>query len=203
MFTGIVEELGSVRSIQAQGDGALVVIDAATVLGDVELGASIAVNGCCLTVVAFDADSWTADAVPATLARTNIGGLEPGDQVNLERPLSADGRFGGHIVQGHVDGVTSVTAVDDLDDGSRLIRLALPAGLGHYIVEKGSVALDGVSLTVAAVDHDSFAIALIPHTLAHTTFGHRAVGSKVNVETDVLAKHVERLLASAQPQETP
>ncbi len=202
MFTGIVEELGTVRSIEPQGDGARIVIDASTVLGDVELGASIAVNGCCLTVVAHDDHTWTAQAVPETLARTNLGELQPGDVVNLERPLAADGRFGGHIVQGHVDATTAIEAITDHPDGSRRLRFAWPVGLDHYVVEKGSIALDGVSLTVAAVDGDGFEIALIPHTLAETTFGHRRVGSTVNVETDVLAKHVERLLTASRPQET-
>jgi len=203
MFTGIIEEVGTVRRLEQRQDGALVVIAATGVLDDIELGASIAVNGCCLTVVAFDDDTWSAEAVPETLDRTNLGQLKAGDPVNLERPLAADGRFGGHIVQGHVDGTTVVTSVTDLDDGSRRLRFAWPAGLDHHVVEKGSVALDGVSLTVAAVGPEGFEVAVIPHTLAHTAFGRRQVGSTVNVETDVLAKHVERLLAAAQPQETP
>lgn len=201
MFTGIVEEVGTVREVRPRGDGALVVIDASVVLDDIALGASIAVNGCCLTVIDHDAQGWTAEAVPETLSRSNLGALAVDDPVNLERPLAADGRFGGHIVQGHIDATTSVTGIDELDDGSRRLTLAWPDGLSHYIVEKGSIALDGVSLTVASIGHDGFDIALIPHTLAHTTFGARDVGSTVNVEIDVVAKHVERLLQSSAVRE--
>jgi riboflavin synthase len=193
MFTGLVEEVGTVRSVTPVGDGARVVIEAALVLSDAELGASIAVNGCCLTVVEFDGDSWAADAVPETLERTNIGNLAPGDAVNLERPLAANGRYGGHVVQGHVDATATITSVTELDDGSYRYTFALPPSLAAYVVEKGSVALDGISLTVASVDATSFSIAVIPHTHEVTTLGRRTVGDAVNVEADVLAKYVERL----------
>jgi len=194
MFTGLVEEVGTVRSVTPVGDGARVVIEAALVLSDAELGASIAVNGCCLTVVEFDGDSWAADAVPETLERTNIGNLDPGDAVNLERPLAANGRYGGHVVQGHVDATATITSVTELDDGSYRYTFALPPSLAAYVVEKGSVALDGISLTVASVDASSFSIAVIPHTHEVTTLGRRTVGDAVNVEADVLAKYVERLV---------
>jgi riboflavin synthase len=194
MFTGLVEEVGTVRSVTPVGDGARVVIEAALVLSDAELGASIAVNGCCLTVVEFDGDSWAADAVPETLERTNIGNLAPGDAVNLERPLAANGRYGGHVVQGHVDATATITSVTELDDGSYRYTFALPPSLAAYVVEKGSVALDGISLTVASVDASSFSIAVIPHTHEVTTLGRRTVGDAVNVEADVLAKYVERLV---------
>ncbi len=194
MFTGLVEEVGTVRSVTPVGDGARVVIEAALVLSDAELGASIAVNGCCLTVVALDGDSWAADAVPETLERTNIGALAPGDVVNLERPLAANGRYGGHVVQGHVDATATITAVTELDDGSYRYTFELPPSLAAYVVEKGSVALDGISLTVASVDATSFTIAVIPHTHEVTTLGRRTVGDTVNVEADVLAKYVERLV---------
>lgn len=194
MFTGLVEEVGTVRSVTPVGDGARVVIEAALVLSDAELGASIAVNGCCLTVVEFDGDSWAADAVPETLERTNIGNLAPGDAVNLERPLAANGRYGGHVVQGHVDATATITSIAELDDGSYRYTFALPPSLAAYVVEKGSVALDGISLTVASVDATSFSIAVIPHTHEVTTLGRRTVGDAVNVEADVLAKYVERLV---------
>lgn len=194
MFTGLVEEVGTVRSVTPVGNGARVVIEAALVLGDAQLGASIAVNGCCLTVVEFDATSWAADAVPETLDRTNIGALRPGDAVNLERPLAADGRYGGHVVQGHVDATAAVVAIDELDDGSFRYTFELPPAIADYVVEKGSIAVDGISLTVARVDSSSFSIAIIPHTHEVTTIGRRTVGDRVNLEADVLAKYVERLV---------
>lgn len=198
MFTGLVEEVGTVRSVTPVGDGARVEIDAALVLTDVEMGASIAVNGCCLTVVDWGAGWWAADAVPETLNRTNLGALSPGDPVNLERPLPANGRYGGHVVQGHVDGTGAVQRIEQLDDGSYLFTFSLPAELGVYVVEKGSIAVDGISLTVADVTPTSFSIAIIPHTHAVTAMGRRRVGDTVNVEADVLAKYVERLVRPSQ-----
>jgi len=176
------------------GDGARVVIDAALVLEDAQMGASIAVNGCCLTVVEHDATSWAADAVPETLDRTNIGSLQPNDLVNLERPLAANGRYGGHVVQGHVDATAAVVAIEELDDGSFRYTFDLPSSLANYVVEKGSIAIDGISLTVAGLDATTFSIAIIPHTHEVTTIGRRTVGDRVNVEADVLAKYVERLV---------
>lgn len=194
MFTGLVEEVGTVRSVTPVGDGAQVVIESSTVLDDATIGASIAVNGCCLTVVEMDHESWTADAVPETLDRTTIGALRAGDRVNLERPLAANGRYGGHVVQGHVDATAGITAIDELDDGSFRYTFELPAGIADYVVEKGSIAVDGISLTVAAVDATSFSVAVIPHTHEVTTLGSRTVGARVNLEADVLAKYVERLV---------
>ncbi len=189
MFTGIVEELGVVRSVDKVDDGRRVVIEATAVLDDVILGASIAVNGCCLTIVEWADDWFGVDAVPETLDRTTVGGLRPGDLVNLERPLTAGGRFGGHVVQGHVR---------ELSDGSRRLSFRLPDELAGQIVEKGSVTLDGVSLTVAAVVDDTFDVALIPHTLQVTTFGRRDSSHQVNVEADVLARYVAGLLAAGR-----
>lgn len=194
MFTGLVEEVGTIRSIDPVGNGARVEIAASTVLDDVEMGASIAVNGCCLTVVEWGDDWWAADAVPETMDRTNLGQLMPGDPVNLERPLAANGRYGGHVVQGHVDGTAEVVALDELDDGSWRFTFSLPPDLAGYVVEKGSIAIDGISLTVAAVSPTTFSIAIIPHTFAVTAMGNRAVGDTVNLEADVLAKYVERLV---------
>ena len=198
MFTGLVEEVGTVRSVTPVGNGARVEIGAALVLTDVEMGASIAVNGCCLTVVDWGDGWWAADAVPETLSRTNLGALGPGDPVNLERPLPANGRYGGHVVQGHVDGTGAVQRIEQLDDGSYLFTFSLPPELGVYVVEKGSIAVDGISLTVADVTPTTFSIAIIPHTHAVTAMGRRRVGDTVNVEADVLAKYVERLVRPSQ-----
>ena len=195
MFTGIVEEQGRVRAITPNEGGARLLIEARTVLDDVELGASIAVNGCCLTVTAFDRDSFAADAVIETLARTNLGDLAAGDPVNLERPLRFADRLGGHLVQGHVDATGTVRDRVPQPDGSEVVTIEAPDAVQRYVVHKGSVTVDGVSLTVARVDDDAFAIALIPHTLAVTTLGARSVGTRVNLEVDLVAKYVEALVA--------
>jgi riboflavin synthase len=197
MFTGIVEERGAVRAVTPNEGGARVAIQAQTVLSDATIGASIAVNGCCLTVVELGDGWWAADAVTETLDRTALGRLRVGDPVNLERPVAADGRFGGHVVQGHVDGVGELVAADALPDGSTRMRFRMPELLTRYVVEKGSIAVDGISLTVAAVGDDAFEVAVIPHTLEVTTLGARAVGDPVNLEVDVLAKYVERLVATS------
>ena len=194
MFTGIVEELGRVRAVIAQEGGVRIEIDAATVLDDAVLGGSIAVNGCCLTVVELGSGWWAADAIIETIDRTTIGTLSVGDPVNLERPLRLADRLGGHVVQGHVDGIGVVGARDGLADGSTRLRIEVPGDLTRYMVEKGSITVDGASLTVAEVSDDGFAVALIPHTLAVTTLGVRHPGDTVNLEVDVLAKYVERLL---------
>lgn len=191
MFTGIVEELGTVLSRR----GPKLRIGATTVLADVELGASIAVNGTCLTVVAWSDDWWEADVVDETYDRTCLGALVDGDRVNLERPVRLADRLGGHLVQGHVDAVgTIVTPAPDL-------RIALPAAHLRYVVEKGSITVDGVSLTVAAVHPDGFSIAVIPHTAEVTTLGRKGPGHPVNLELDVIAKYVESLLEPIQPSE--
>ena len=197
MFTGIVEELGAVRAIVPNEGGARIEIDATTVLTDAEIGASIAVNGCCLTVVELHDGWWAADAVTETLDRTSLGALTTGAPVNLERPMAADGRFGGHIVQGHVDGVGALAARATLPDGSTRMTFTPPRALLRYVVEKGSITIDGVSLTVASLDPaaGTFDIAVIPHTLSVTTLGPKQPGDPVNLEVDVLAKYVERLLA--------
>jgi riboflavin synthase len=194
MFTGIVEELGRVRAVEPRTGGARIEIEATKVLDDAAIGDSIAVNGCCLTVVALGAGFWAADAVVETLARTNLGELRAGDPVNLERPVRLADRLGGHLVQGHVDGIGRVAARDPQPDGSVLVRFAAPADVARYVVHKGSITVDGISLTVAAVHDDGFAVALIPHTLSVTTLGTKDTGATVNLEVDVVAKYVERLL---------
>jgi riboflavin synthase len=202
MFTGIVEELGAVRTITPNAGGARIEIIAKVVLDDAELGASIAVNGCCLTVVELLDDGWAADAVTETLDRTSLGSLTAGDPVNLERPVRLADRLGGHIVQGHVDGVGTLRDRVALPDGSTRMTFAAPAELLRYVVEKGSITVDGISLTVAALDDQpgdtSFDVAVIPHTLSVTTLGAKAPGDPVNLEVDVLAKYVERLLKQGE-----
>jgi riboflavin synthase len=195
MFTGIVEELGRVRSVTPNEGGARFVFEASLVLDDVEIGASIAVNGCCLTVVAHDETTWSADAVIESLARTNLGELTAGDAVNLERPVRLADRLGGHLVQGHVDATGTVRLREPQADGSALITIEAPLELMRYVVHKGSITVDGVSLTVARRDDAAFAIALIPHTLAVTTLGACAPGTRVNLEADLIAKYVERLIS--------
>jgi riboflavin synthase len=199
MFTGIVEELGEVVRLEAGEASARITVRGPVVTADAGRGASIAVNGICLTVVALDGESFTADVMLETLRRTSLAGLTAGTRVNLERPMPADGRFGGHVVQGHVDGVGTVV---ERTPGDRweVVRIGLPPALARYVVEKGSIAVDGVSLTVASVDDaadgsSSFTVSLIPETLARTTLGLRAPGEPVNLEVDVLAKYVERMLA--------
>jgi riboflavin synthase len=194
MFTGLVREIGTVLDI-AGGERAMrLTVTAPATAHAAHVGDSVAIDGCCLTVVETAGDAFSFDAVPETLARTTLGTLAPGARVNLEPALRAGEPLGGHMVQGHVDGVARVRSVDAEGDGRRL-WFDPPAGLLRYLVEKGSVSLGGVSLTVAEVDDAGFAVALVPHTLAVTTMGGLQAGDPVNVEVDVLAKYVEKLLA--------
>ncbi len=193
MFTGIVEELGEVVAIEHGSESAIVGVRGPTVGSDAEHGASISVNGVCLTVVDHDGESLRFDVMAETLARSSLGTLRAGDRVNLERAMAATDRFGGHIVQGHVDGTAALVSRTP-GDRWEVVRFELPPSLARYVVEKGSITVDGVSLTVSAVDSDSFEVSLIPTTLALTTLGHKVVGDLVNLEVDVIAKYVERLL---------
>jgi riboflavin synthase len=193
MFTGLVEELGSVVAVTPAEGGARIRIEAGHVLDGAELGDSIAVNGTCLTVVALGDGWWEADAVIETLERTTLGALTAGDPVNLERPRRVGDRLDGHIVQGHVDGVGTVAAVELQPDGSTRLTVDAAPDLLRYIVEKGSISVDGISLTVTRADDASFAVVLVPHTLDVTTLGSALAGTRVNLEVDVLAKYVERL----------
>lgn len=197
MFTGIVEELGTVRRVTAHATGAQLQIQAAVVRADARIGDSIALNGCCLTVVDLLSDGYTVDAVEETLRVTTLGTLQPGDRVNLERSVRLADRLSGHLVQGHVDAVGSLVSRAAQPDGSLQLRFSAGAEVLRYVVYKGSIAVDGVSLTVAAVDDTSFSIAIIPHTQAVTTLGLRQVGDHVNLETDVIARYVERLLPTS------
>lgn len=196
MFTGIIEELGRVVAITPQADeSARLVIAGPRVTSDSAAGDSIAVNGVCLTAVTVADGTFSADVMAETLRRTALGALVPGDRVNLERPMAADGRFGGHIVQGHVDGVGRIRARRPSENWE-VVEVDLPGRLARYLVEKGSITIDGVSLTVVeVVDGDApwFSVSLIPTTLAATTLGTRAVGDPVNLEVDLIAKYVERM----------
>ena len=193
MFTGIVEELGTVVAA-----GTKLEVHCSTVLSDLSIGASISVNGVCLTAVAVTAQSFMADLAPETLFRSNLGELITGSRVNLERPVTPATRLSGHIVQGHVDATAEVVALDPLGDGNWWLKVRVPKSLDRYLVEKGSVTLDGISLTIAAVDEDVIGVTIIPHTFANTTLGQARVGSRLNIEVDVLAKHVEKLITGAR-----
>jgi riboflavin synthase len=193
VFTGIVRELGTIETFEASPAGVRLTIRAPETAARTGVGDSISVNGVCLTATAADGGALSFDAVPETLERSSLGRLAPGAAVNVEPALRAGEPLGGHVVQGHVDGVARVVSVEPEGDGSRL-TLELPADLARYAVEKGSIAIDGVSLTIAALDSTRISIALVPHTLEATTLGRLEPGHEVNVEADVLAKHVERLL---------
>ncbi|GHJ60928.1 riboflavin synthase subunit alpha [Nocardioides sp. OK12] len=195
MFTGIVEELGTVAAIDDLTDAIRLTITASEVLEGTGLGDSIAVNGCCLTVVSTDGAAWTADVMKESLDKTSLGGLRAGDPVNLERAVTAEKRLGGHIVQGHVDGVGEVLRREPSEHWE-VVEISLPPALARYLVDKGSITVDGVSLTVVEAGPTSFTISLIPETLARTTLGRREPGARVNLEVDILAKHVEKLLAA-------
>ena len=195
MFTGIVTEVGAVRAVSDSSGGRLLSIEAPRVADGLRVGESVAVNGVCLTAVAVDTGRFEVEVVPESLKRSNLGRVRQGSAVDLERPLAAGGRFDGHVVQGHVDAVATIRSIDREGDSTRM-WFDLGSQYLRYVVEKGSVALDGVSLTVSAVDAGGFEVVLIPHTLDRTVFGTRAVGEEVNVEVDILAKYVERLLGA-------
>jgi riboflavin synthase len=208
MFTGLVEGRGRVAAMIPQPPGVqLVIAVPAELTGGVgrdplRIGESIAVSGCCLTLVSVQGRAWAFEAGAETLSRTNLGRLHPGDFVNLERALPVSGRLGGHFVQGHIDGVGTITALDRDGEWVRM-WFECPPGLTRQMVSKGSVAVDGVSLTLVDVEPERFSVALIPHTLATTTLGLRAVGDLVNIETDIIGKYVEKLLTSWRPEPEP
>lgn len=193
MFTGIVEEVGTVKTAEP---GRLV-IGAALVMDDLKVSHSIGINGVCLTVTWRDDTSFSVDVVPETLRRSNLGLLRDGDPVNLERPLAANGRFGGHYVQGHVDATATVESIED-DGEALLIRFKAPDSVMPYIVEKGFITIDGTSMTIVDCDADSFVVTVIPFTSENTIFGTRKIGDRVNLETDIIAKYVQNLLAESR-----
>jgi riboflavin synthase len=193
MFTGIVEELGVVKSIEKQNDALRITVEGPLVVSDIKRGDSIAVSGTCLTAVEHDQASFTADVMLETLKRTSLDGIKVGDPVNLERAMTAATRFGGHVVQGHVDGVGEIISREPSENWEWL-RVRIPAELMKYVVLKGSITIDGVSLTVNEMGDDFIGLSLIPETLEKTTLGSKAIGARVNIEADVMAKHIERLL---------
>ncbi|MDR3717470.1 MAG: riboflavin synthase [Bryobacteraceae bacterium] len=200
MFTGIIEELGAVESIQV-GDSGRLRIHAPLVCSDLHVGDSVSVNGVCLTAVEVRGASFEADASPETLSRSSLSSLKRGGMVNLERALLLTSRLGGHIVQGHVDGTGQVVAAQPLGDGNWELSVRYPAELDRYLVSKGSVSVDGISLTIASIEGGVFSVAVIPHTWEHTNLRARRPGDVVNLETDILAKYVEKLLTGAPAPE--
>lgn len=199
MFTGIIEELGTVERVTRGRVSAVIAIRAEHILSDLKIGDSVAVNGVCLTATGLTGHGFTADVMHETLDRSALAGLGPGSRVNLERAMAANGRFGGHIVAGHVDGVGTIAAIEQ-DDNAIWFTITAPAQVLRYVVEKGSIAIDGISLTVARVETDRFAVSVIPHTAAVTLLGQRRTGDRVNLESDIIGKYVERLLRPA-PEE--
>jgi riboflavin synthase len=194
MFTGIIEELGEVESVLSRSTGARLKVRCSTVMTDMTVGASIAVNGVCLTAVDPRPDSFSADLAPETLRLSNLGDLRAGSRVNLERPLSPTGRLSGHIMQGHVDATGEFLSLEALGDDNWWLRIRVPPELDPFLVYKGSIAIDGISLTIAALEGDVLSATIIPHTWRNTTLGGYRPGARVNLECDILAKHVEKLL---------
>ncbi|HEX4277679.1 MAG TPA: riboflavin synthase [Bryobacteraceae bacterium] len=194
MFTGIIEELGTVAEFTPLKSGARLALRCALVMADMTLGASIAVNGVCVTAVEVHPDGFSADLSPETLDRTSLRDLRANDSVNLERPVSLQTRLSGHIVQGHVDGTGTLESLHELGDGNWELLVRIPRDLQRYLAYKGSITIDGISLTIAAVDGGVVKIAIIPHTYTATNLAQRKPGDRVNIECDVLAKHVARLL---------
>ena len=205
MFTGIIEDLGKIQSVQRGSHSVKLRIASELIVSDVKAGDSIAVNGICLTVTAYDSSSFTVDVMPETLKKTNLAELKPGQEVNLERALRLSDRLGGHLVSGHIDGVgTIITSVKQ--DIAVVMEISYPRELGKYLVPKGSVAVDGASLTVVEVRADSFTVSLIPHTRGITTLGRKQPGQTVNLEMDVIAKYLEKLISprgyTTSPEQT-
>ena len=197
LFTGIIEETGVIRALSMSGHSGEISIRAKTVLEGTKIGDSIAVNGICLTVTSLRPDGFTADVMPETVSRSSLGGASAGDRVNLERAMAADGRFGGHIVSGHIDGIGTVRDLTR-DENAVWVRIETEPQILRYIVEKGSITIDGISLTVASVTDRDFSVSIIPHTGAETTLLSRQPGDPVNLETDIIAKYTEKLLGLTQ-----
>lgn len=199
MFTGLVEEVGTIRGIQRGRASAVLRIGAKTVLSDLKIGDSVAVNGVCLTATKVESDGFCADVMHETLRRSSLGALQIGGRVNLERAMQAGGRFGGHMVSGHIDGTGTIVQLRQ-DDNAIWYTIAAAPGLLRYIVEKGSITVDGISLTVAALEAETFAVSVIPHTAAVTVLGEKKPGDVVNLENDLIGKYVERLMGLRQEE---
>lgn len=202
MFTGIVEETGTLRSLSRGSKSCVIHVQCSTVLEDTRIGDSIAVNGICLTVTSMESGGFTADVMNETLSRSSLAQTRPGDPVNLERAMAANGRLGGHIVSGHIDGTGIIREIRD-DDNAVWYTVEAPSEILRYVVEKGSIAIDGISLTVARVDDRSFQVSVIPHTRAVTALSSRRVGSPVNLENDIVGKYVEKLMQPAPSESGP
>jgi riboflavin synthase len=195
MFTGIIEELGQVAAVEAKETGARLTINCSATLQDANPGASVAVNGVCVTAVEIGTRTFSADLAPETLRRTNLGDLRRGSRVNLERPLRANSRFDGHFVLGHVDSTAEIASIQALGNDNWWLRIRIPQELTRYVVTKGSLAVDGISLTVAEMENTLVGFTIIPHTFQHTTLRTYSPGLRVNIEVDILAKHIEKLIA--------
>lgn len=201
MFTGIIEEIGTVRAVQKGSSASFIKIEAGKIFEDMHIGDSIAVNGVCLTVTRFSGNVFTADVMNETLSRSSLGSLKTGSIVNLERAMAANRRFGGHIVTGHIDGTGTISKIER--DGIALwYTVSAADNILRYIVEKGSVAIDGISLTSAKVTEDSFSVSVIPHTAAQTALSSKGIGDTVNLENDIVGKYVEKLLSAGQPDKS-
>ena len=201
MFTGIVEEVGEITGLRQSATSTVLGVRASTVLGGTKLGDSVAVNGVCLTVVRLTGDGFEGDVMPETMRRTNLGALKPKSRVNLERAMAADGRFGGHIVSGHIDGTGVISRIKE-EGNAVWIYISAPQSILNLIVEKGSVAVDGISLTVAAVSDKEFAVSVIPHTRENTALSGKKTGAVVNLENDIIGKYVQKLTGTAQINES-
>jgi len=201
MFTGIIEEVGTVRSVVNGASSGEIEIKASKVLEKTKIGDSIAVNGVCLTVTKLRGDGFAADVMPETMRRTNLGFLKSGSEVDLERAMSADGRFGGHIVSGHIDGVGTIVS-NTREENAVWVKISAPSSILGLIIEKGSVTIDGISLTVAKLEPDSFSVSIIPHTAAETILLRKKPGDKVNLENDIVGKYVQRLLGKTESSST-
>ena len=193
MFTGIVEEIGKIQNVKKHVKSSVFTIEGNKIFEDINIGDSISVNGVCLTVTTFSNNTFTADVMNETISRSSLGQLKNGSSVNLERAMSANGRFGGHIVSGHIDGIGKIIKIEK-DDNAIWYTIAVKDNLMKYIVEKGSISIDGISLTIAKVTVDNFSISIIPHTVQETILSHRSVGDIVNIENDVIGKYVEKLI---------
>lgn len=198
MFTGIIEEVGRVKNIKSGGKSAVLTLEARIIFEDLKLGDSVAVNGVCLTAASIEKNTFTADVMHETIRRSSLGDLTVGSYVNLERAMAVDGRFGGHIVSGHIDGMGTIRSIQQ-DDNAIWYTVAAEGDLMKYIIPKGSIAIDGISLTVVDIEQESFRVSIIPHTAKETILSRKKAGDKVNLENDVIGKYVEKLLSHRQP----
>jgi riboflavin synthase len=198
MFTGIIEEVGIIKGIQKGANWSIMTIQAASILKDVQLGDSIAVNGICLTVTSFKASQFTVDVMPETMDKTNLSELSIGAQVNLERAMTAGGRFGGHFVSGHVDGTGTISSIQNYGNAV-LFDIKAPESLLYYMIPKGSITIDGISLTILDIESDRFRVSVIPHTLDHTVLKTKQAGHKVNLECDMIGKYIEKFISGRKP----